>query len=391
MEGTAMGQAAALGIGSPTPSYTESIVGEGRYVAVSDLLLDGKNPRFPVDVDSTDQVRVATTLADTYDALGVAKSIAQEGFFAAEPPAVLDNKDGTFTVLEGNRRVTALKGLLDPGLSSGFADKQEWEAVVEEGRRGGLVPTAIPVIIYGSRSDADGLLINRHIKGPKKWEPFQQDRYVYDLVEQGKTFPEAAEMLYTTVGEVKASYRNYRLVAKDAPGLGIAISDDKAKYSVLSLVWNTNALRKHAHVAEKSEVRAGQSSIAPGSSDEEAKSGLAEVLLWVLGDRGNKVAPVLTDSRQVVKLGQVVSSEVGLEALRAGKPLKDALQRVSEEGAAPVDGARRMLIAATNSILNAKPLLEKLDEDEKATIVPLLSSLADALTSAQAALGSGGE
>jgi hypothetical protein len=359
-------------------------VGEGRYVPVKDLVLDGQNPRFPIDADTSDQEQIAVQLANRYDALEIARSIARNGFHAAEPPAVLDNRDGTFTVLEGNRRVTALKGLLDHQLSQKFADKTQWSAAVAEGTRGGRVPTSIPVIVYEDRAEATALLVGRHIKGPKKWEPLQQHRYIHDLVNQGYSFQQTANLMDATVGEVKAAYRNYRLIAVDVPRLGLQVAEEKAKYSVLGIVWDNNALRKHAHVAEKSEVKVGESSIAPGVLDADARQGLGEVLLWVVGD--DQTAPVLEDSRQVVKLAQVVSSDVGLAALRSGKSLKEALQQVSEEGAAPAESALRMLTASVNSLNRATTQLELLDEREKAVMKPVLAQLAVELSRAQEAL-----
>ena len=356
---------------------------------VNALLLDGKNPRFPVDADASNQELIAIQLANRYDALEIARSIVKSGFHAAEPPAVLDNKDETFTVLEGNRRVTALKGLLDPELSSRFADKSQWDAVVAEGISGGRVPDAIPVIVYEDRNTAVPLLIGRHIKGPKKWEPLQQDRYIHDLVNEGYTFQETSELMYATVGEVKAAYRNYRLITEDAPRLGLHVSEQKAKYSVLGIVWDNNALRKHARVAEKGEVKVGESSIAPGVSDTEAKQGLGEVLRWVLGDAQNE--PILADSRQVVKLAQVVSSETGLAALRAGKPLKEALQQVSEEGAAPAESALRQLTTSVNALRMATAKFELLDEEEKAVLTPVIADLSEALDLAREAIGAPGK
>jgi len=373
---------------SQTPVET-TVVGEGRYVPVNALLLDGKNPRFPVDADASNQELIAIQLANRYDALEIARSIVKSGFHAAEPPAVLDNKDETFTVLEGNRRVTALKGLLDPELSSRFADKSQWDAVVAEGISGGRVPDAIPVIVYEDRNTAVPLLIGRHIKGPKKWEPLQQDRYIHDLVNEGYTFQETSELMYATVGEVKAAYRNYRLITEDAPRLGLHVSEQKAKYSVLGIVWDNNALRKHARVAEKGEVKVGESSIAPGVSDTEAKQGLGEVLRWVLGDAQNE--PILADSRQVVKLAQVVSSETGLAALRAGKPLKEALQQVSEEGAAPAESALRQLTTSVNALRMATAKFELLDEEEKAVLTPVIADLSEALDLAREAIGAPGK
>ncbi len=360
------------------------VVGVGHYAAVAELRLDARNPRFPVDVDSTDQRAIAIAIANKYDALEIARNIAREGFHAAEPPAVIRNEDGSFTVLEGNRRVTALMGLADPTLRAEFADTTQWQAAAVLGNDEGRIASTIPVIVYESRAAAAPLLGARHIRGPKKWEPMQQDRYVCDLVAGGATFADSADICGITLGDVKKAYRNYRLISINAPTLKLDTSRAAGKYSVLELVWDNKALREHAKVAAISDVVPSGSSIAAGVDDEAAKASLGEVLKWVLGD--SATPPVLSESRKVLKLGQVVATGVGLEALRNGHTLDEALQLVADEGAAPLDAATRMLTSAGNSLRRAVAQIELLEPEEKAGLTDLVSAIEESLRAANAGL-----
>lgn len=370
---------------SNIPSTSNGLVGTGSYEEVSSLQLDAQNPRFPVDAPPGNQAAVAKQIADRYEALDIARKIATEGFHVAEPPAVVV-EDGKYVVVEGNRRVTALKALLDPELRKTFADAEEWEEVAKAGRDADRVPHTIPVIIYPDRNSAKPLLGQRHIRGQLKWEPLQQARFIEGLIADGNSFEAVAQMTNLRVGEVRSMYRNYRLITVDARRLGIVTKDIEKKFTVLGNVLDNKTLREHAGVIADSEVRAGKSSLA-AADDAEARPPLAELLKWVLGD--SSTPAVLPDSRKVVKLGQVVAVKVGLAALRAGKSLDDALQDIADEGSTPLESATRMLTVATNTMTRAKTQVQLLSPAEKDAVAELVAKFEAAFESVTVAYKDG--
>ena len=82
---------------------------------VSQLLLDASNPRFgELDHDS-EQNQIVDLIIKKFGIEDVISSLAINGYFDAEPLVCRRNADGTFTVAEGNRRLTAcLVILADP-------------------------------------------------------------------------------------------------------------------------------------------------------------------------------------------------------------------------------------------------------------------------------------
>lgn len=78
------------------------------------LQLDPRNVRLGLPEDSTER-EVLYALFKDEDAYALAKSIARSGWLTHELPVVLEREDDT-VVVEGNRRIAALKGLLSPGL-----------------------------------------------------------------------------------------------------------------------------------------------------------------------------------------------------------------------------------------------------------------------------------
>jgi len=95
-----------------------------KTIAVSQLLLDTQNPRLPeIQKTQYDAIKtMANTQADKIIAL--AEHIVSNGTNPASLPIVMpsSNDEGMYYVLDGNRRITALKLLESPTLAEGILD-----------------------------------------------------------------------------------------------------------------------------------------------------------------------------------------------------------------------------------------------------------------------------
>ena len=90
-------------------------------VAIDDVRLDLDNYRIPTKPE--DEAAALQYLFDSEDVMDAAQSILRNGYFDNEVPIVIEAPDGSYVVLEGNRRVSALKALRDPGLAPGHEAK----------------------------------------------------------------------------------------------------------------------------------------------------------------------------------------------------------------------------------------------------------------------------
>lgn len=89
---------------------------EVRKLSVDAIRLDKQNPRLPEDMLNESQRSIIRYLIDEFKVLEIAKSITKNGFFINELPIAA--KEGKhFVVVEGNRRITALKLLRNPDLA----------------------------------------------------------------------------------------------------------------------------------------------------------------------------------------------------------------------------------------------------------------------------------
>jgi hypothetical protein len=135
-------------------------------------------------------------------------SIGENGFFSGEALLLIKDPEteGKYTVIEGNRRVTALKLLLNPELAT--VSKNQ---IREASEMAEYKPEQIPSIIFSERTDIQRYLGYRHITGIKNWSSLEKARYmksIYDLI---KTEDEELtdEEVYQEIAKSIGSQRSY--------------------------------------------------------------------------------------------------------------------------------------------------------------------------------------
>lgn len=311
-------------------------------VPLSALRLDPENPRIPETHRTKDTAELATLLEMGFEAYPVAQSIAELGFFNAEPLIVIPSPDETdaWIVVEGNRRLTALVGLAFPAIRHGFATPDRWENLAD---KSSISPDmAVPVVIHESRETTHAEIARVHVVGKLGWRPFMQARYIAARVAEGRTLQEVADLIGIPKSKAADLYRD-QAVLTQAASLGLETSQVESAFSLLTVAMGSTKIRNHVGAPLGSQTVIGQE---PVPADKAAE--LREVIQWVFGDEEHE--SLISDSRQMSQLGNVVASEVGLEALRDGKTLEEAKQRIQEKGLDPLKALTLKLNAAKNSL-----------------------------------------
>ena len=148
-------------------------------VAVTDLSLDAENIRLEVKDKSQDAL--ITDLFINEKAMQVLKSIVENGLFPDEIPITI-KENGRHVTIEGNRRVAALKVMLNPALLG------TQKAHVVKILRNIDPIKKIEVLVAPNRSEANKLLANKHTKVTRKpWKPLRQAYFYHAQLEKGKT------------------------------------------------------------------------------------------------------------------------------------------------------------------------------------------------------------
>ena len=149
--------------------------------AVAQLRLDRLNPRLIGEDDRASDEAIVARLYRAADLDELLQSITANGYMDIEPLVVMDDpeaRNGELIVLEGNRRLAALRLLREPDLARSIA--------ASEGLRISIPPIADPlratldeVSVYpvANRERARSFIGFKHINGPAKWDAYAKARF----------------------------------------------------------------------------------------------------------------------------------------------------------------------------------------------------------------------
>lgn len=224
-------------------------------VSIEDILLDPNNYRFhdiptwtPVDERRYHEQRVqeaATRLLRSNGAFEVSQlkdSIRTNGFVPLEQVVVTPypHLQGKYLVVEGNRRICAIKWLIE--------DHEAAAVTLTADQIAGLTQINVLNLDRTDPSNASAtevIMAIRHVAGIKEWGAYQQARLIVNLLEQqGATFQTVGERLGISSREVARRYRASRALKQmeEDPEFG-----DYARptmYSIFHEVVATPAVRE---------------------------------------------------------------------------------------------------------------------------------------------------
>jgi hypothetical protein len=155
-------------------------------IPVADLLLDNANPR--LSTDQPDQQRTLLELIhDREDhVLNLAEDIVEQGSLDPTAPIVVvatADRRKRYKVIEGNRRVLALKALETPSLISVKLNEKQRRRLSGLSRRYAFCPLdEITCVLFDTEEEADHWILLRHTgqnegRGLVSWGAVEQDRY----------------------------------------------------------------------------------------------------------------------------------------------------------------------------------------------------------------------
>jgi hypothetical protein len=292
--------------------------GELRELGLDELRPDHDNPRFPPQRQGSfvDDEEVYRYIDREYDSYHIADSIARHGYFLAEPLIAMPAEDGRgWTVLEGNRRLAALKGLSDENRRKDYPERR-WQQLTQATQ----LPPKYTVFVVPDRAKVAPILGFRHITGIAPWEPYAQARYVAQLVDdEGRVLDEIPELIGRSSTEVRSYYRNYWIVEQAVDEFHIPdIERVLQEFGVWTRAMTNPTLRGYIGAPDPRDVDPQRWPIPDNHAAE-----LAEVITWLYGgprDNDGKPSqrPAITDSRHITRLGRVVANKRGLDALKGG-------------------------------------------------------------------------
>lgn len=291
---------------------------ESKLLSVSLLDFDRRNPRFPPQIAEGPVELLLERFVRDERLLEIIESIGDSGYFPGEPLLVV--KDGKrYTVVEGNRRLAALK------LLSGELDAPEGRISIETAVENAKVrPEKVPCLAFKQEDQILRYLGFRHITGIKSWSALQKARYMQRLLQDkytGFAPNEALRLLARETGS-RSSYLGQMLTALSLYEIAerenffkLDIDTDSIDFSVLATALS------YANIVEYLGLTSRTDSTVDGLN----KASLKNLFLWLFVAKSNQKS-VVGESRNLKKLAAVVSSSVAVKELLKEGRLDDAFE-----------------------------------------------------------------
>ena len=325
-------------------------------VSVDWLKLDRENPRLVgISARTTDESIVAQLYRG--EELGeLLQSISANGYLDIEPLIVwLDPADQKFTVLEGNRRLAAIRLFREPALVDAIAKNDRIKIAVPQ-ISNAVEASLAEVSVYRvpDRDAARSFIGFKHINGAAKWESYAKAKFAAGWYNSGNV---SLEEISEKIGDRHDTIK--RMVA------AIYVLDQAERESVFSLTDRkiTKFNFSHLYTALSRSTYMSYLGLETAWSRYDPKPDpvpadkldrLREVLVWIYGSKEDDKEPVVQSQNPDIKnLGETLASAEGLHILRAGGTLAEAhasTRAADETLSASLIRARSVLREAANSL-----------------------------------------
>jgi len=292
---------------------------ESEELEVSKLDFDRENPRFPQDINALDEHALIERFIRDERLQELVESIGDHGFFAGEPLLVVPN-GRRYTVVEGNRRLAALK-LLRGDIKVPHGRIAIDKAVADAKFR----PKAVQCLIFKSHQHTLRYLGFRHITGIKPWNALQKARYMQKLLEEGPAAqlqPQAGlrhlaretGSTSTYLGQSLVALRLYE-VAERKNFFDLKLSPDDIEFSLLTTALSYSNIAEYVGLESRTDITAGTLQV----------DRLRNLFFWLFVSQQSQ-RPIVRESRQLKKLAAVVAEPDAVKELMDHGNLDEAFE-----------------------------------------------------------------
>jgi hypothetical protein len=348
-------------------------------VDLSNLLLDPNNPRFselgeelnPIPegrfADEKVQANTLEKMKDPlFDVAELRDTIKTIGFLPMDRIVVRKWKGSTqdakqkYVVIEGNRRVTALKWLInlhDIGKETFDGDKIDNLSKLEcLELEDAAVTTSATLILPGLR----------HVSGVKEWGAYQKAKAVHALRRSGMSPQEAAQSLGLSTRAANSAYKCFLALEQMKADEEYGEYAEPKMYSYFEEVFKRSNLRTWL----------GWNDELERFTEEER---LTEFYSWMTPQSEDNPSPKLPESKSVRDLSQIISDENALNILRGSEgSLTRALARYEVDH--PEDWYPKV-VAAASAVKSLTPdMLRNMDETTIRNLEDLVARINQAMS-----------
>ncbi len=284
----------------------------------AELFLDPENPRLAGEsfsVDAQDDIlrwlwrnKLVNELVD---------SIVANGFWDHEELFATE-EGGRWVVVEGNRRLAAVKILSDPGLRERLGvqlDQTAPEEVLESIRE-------LPVI-HATREELWSFVGFKHVNGPQAWDSIAKAEYVFHVRRNfGLSLTEIASRIGDRHETVARLYRGYVVLRQAKDQLDFDTTDTQHRRFPFSHLWTALG---YVSIRDYLGVDAAALENENPVPDDGLRS-LQHLMGWLFGSRSQGIDAVVRRQNPDLRyLARALEVQKGVDLLEGGNSLSVAL------------------------------------------------------------------
>lgn len=333
---------------------------ETKLIGAEHLVFDKQNPRLLTgdDYSTFDDVAIISAYREIAALDELIASICANTYINLEPLIVMGKDQGPFTVLEGNRRLAAIKLIANPKLAA--------ECKIS-------VPKTIPAKVKQSiqeitvhrvakESDAEAFIGFKHINGPHRWDAYAKARFVFSWYKRERKNNLSIELIARQTGDTNNTIRAYissMFVLEQAESKELFDISDRYNRSRFAFSHLYTALGRKEYLSFLGLEKGWDAEPTDDPVTPEKEQQLAETLMYMYGSRKDNRPPLVQSQNPDLKhLGECLVNNTALSRIRSGDTLSAAYSEI--------DGPRlfgEALVSANSKLQSTVDLLPKYDGD----------------------------
>jgi len=297
------------------------------------LKLDLHNPRAPEEAFEDEDAALAY-LVDHADIDELIQSITNAGWVDYEPLIVLRDDN---IVLEGNRRLAALRLISDCALRNRFG------VAMEGAPQPSALPKQVRVNLVSSRNEARDFIGFKHINGPFKWDALAKARFAAAWQKEGGDIRAIGRRIGDSHNTVVRLVNGWRVLQQSLAN-GFDMKEITRRHFALSHLYTALSrpnVREYLGLQEIAPTKA----LCPNPVPADRLTELLALMSWLYGQRDQPTV-IRSQNPDLNKLTEVLGNRTAREMLKANRDLDAAYGQVEDK---EVQFSRALMLAVQHT------------------------------------------
>ena len=355
-----------------------------KRIKIKDLLFDTKNMRLAIERikiskdEKVDSDWCQDQLETNFKSLEVAASILHNGYREAEPLLVCGDvsNPGKYIVKEGNRRLSALRGIAFSEVREREGKKRKaWQNLFEEFPNKFAAFTGdyeIPCLVYIDENEALSDASRMHVGKKMAWGPEEQAQYVFNRVTKDKkTIEDVRRELGRKTKTILNLHNSYAVTQQ---AIGVGYDRERINYfSLVTVALNSKGIKSYLGLPEDHDRNKKPNSFPV---PEDKLDNLRLLFEFIFGT--DKDIGVFKDgdaNRKIRTLGMYIADKKFLADLKENRNFDEASKKVNLQITTPHDLIKLLQKFYTDLEKNLKTWDGNADEDTEKLTLAIIEDL----------------